>query len=58
MGEDGEPITDVRYQLKLPDGSVQEGTLEADGLIRVEGIDAGQCELSFPDLDQDAWVPA
>jgi hypothetical protein len=48
----------VRYLLTLPDGTRQEGTLDEDGLIRVDGIDAGDCDVSFPDLDQDAWTSA
>lgn len=58
LGEDGQPISDVRYLLTLPDGTRQEGTLDEDGLIRVDGIDAGDCDVSFPDLDQDAWTSA
>jgi Bacteriophage probable baseplate hub protein len=58
VGEDGEPVAEVRYRLKLPDGSELEGTLGEDGLIRVDGIDPAECELTFPELDQDAWAPA
>ena len=32
--------------------------IDESGKIRVEGIDPGSCELSFPDLDQDAWEQA
>jgi phage protein D len=58
VGEDGKPIANERYRIKLPDGKVYEGYLGADGKLRIEGIDRGTCELSFPDLDHDAWVPA
>jgi hypothetical protein len=57
VGEDDSPVPDVRYALRLPGGKVVEGTLDANGSARVEGIPAGSCEVSFPDLDQDAWVP-
>jgi phage protein D len=58
IGEDGKPMSDVRYKLKLPDGDEREGTLDESGIIRAEGIDAGSCELTFPDLDSDAWESA
>lgn len=57
VGEDDAPIPDVRYALKLPGGKVMEGALDAKGTARVEGIPGGVCEVSFPDLDKDAWVP-
>jgi type VI secretion system secreted protein VgrG len=36
---------------------VRAGTLDARGLARVQGIDPGRCAVTFPDLDEDAWVP-
>jgi hypothetical protein len=33
------------------------GTLDENGFARVEGIDPGQCKVTFPDLDKDAWSP-
>ncbi len=58
VGEDDKPIPGEKYEITLPDGSVASGTLDADGLARVEGFEPGQCKVSFPDLDQDAWEPA
>jgi hypothetical protein len=55
VGEDGEPIPGERYRVKLPDGSVDKGTLDHNGWARVAGFAEGQCTISFPDLDQDAW---
>ena len=54
-GEDDKPIPSVRYRLVLPSGEVREGTLDEQGLARVEQLDDGECELSFPDLDDSAW---
>lgn len=56
VGEDGSPIGQERYRIELPDGSVREGTLDAEGLCRVADIAAGDCVVTFPDLDQEAWV--
>jgi len=54
---DGQGVGNTKYKLKLPDGSTKEGTLDGDGLARVDDIDEGMCEVSFPTLDKDAWMP-
>lgn len=58
VGEDDKPIPGEKYEIELPDGSVASGTLDADGFARVDGIDPGNCKVTFPDLDKDAWEPA
>lgn len=59
VGEDDEPIPSEKYEITLPDGSVAGGTLDQNGFARVDGIrDAGSCDITFPDLDKDAWEPA
>lgn len=55
---DGNPMKSARYTIKLPDGSLQEGFLSREGIARYENIDPGMCEISFPDLDAEAWEPA
>ncbi len=39
VDEDGKPVTGVRYQITLPDGTTSEGTLDEKGVARVEEID-------------------
>jgi hypothetical protein len=40
----------------MPDKTVKEGTLNEKGWARVDGIkDAGQCKITFPNLDKEAW---
>jgi hypothetical protein len=51
LDEDGNPVAGERYILKITDGSVREGTLDAAGKVSVRGIDPGTCTLRFPDLD-------
>lgn len=51
----GRPVPYERYRIKLPDGTTREGTLDRDGLARIDGIDAGLCEVTFPDLDGRSW---
>lgn len=55
VGEDDKPIPGEKYRVTLPDGSVDEGTLDQNGWARVEGFEKGECEVTFPDLDQEAW---
>lgn len=55
VGEDGSPIADQRYLVIAPDGSEYRGRTDADGAARIDGIDPGSCQVSFPDLDQEAW---
>ncbi len=54
----GKPIAGASVEVKCPDGTVWSGTLDHKGFKRVNHIDPGNCEISFPDLDQDAWEPA
>ena len=58
VGEDDRPCPGERYNVKCPDGSLRTGVLSELGLARVELTQAGTCEISFPDLDKDAWEPA
>jgi PAAR motif len=54
---DGQPMSDVKYEITTPDGRVLSGTLGSDGVARVDDIDPGQCKIRFPDLDASEWQP-
>ncbi len=57
--EDDNPVPGEQYEITLPDGThVARGTLDQDGLARVEGIDPGECKVTFPRLDKASWAPA
>jgi len=59
VDEDDNPIPGERYKVTLPDGkTVAEGTLDENGFARVDGIDPGNCKITFPSLDKDAWEKA
>jgi hypothetical protein len=58
VDEEDEPVPGEKYEIELPDGSVAKGTLDSDGFVRIEGIDPGNCKVSFPKLDKDAWEKA
>jgi hypothetical protein len=57
IGEDDKPVPGLKYQVELPDGSIEEGTLDAEGMAGFEGLEPGRCKISFPDLDREAWEP-
>ena len=57
IGEDDQPVPSVKYAIAIPGGTMKSGTLDDKGKVRIEGIPAGTCQVSFPDLDQDAWTP-
>jgi hypothetical protein len=52
---DGKPVPGERYQIQLPDGSIQEGYLDGYGHAEYYDINPGNCKVSFPDMDADAW---
>jgi hypothetical protein len=54
--EDGSPF-DGNAAIELPGGRRTDGPPDADGVVRVDGIDPGSCKVSFPSLDTDSWEP-
>ena len=56
VDEDKKPVSGEKYKITLSDGeTVAEGTLDDKGFARLEGIDPGNCKVTFPDLDKEAW---
>ena len=55
LDEDDKPVAGLPYQIKMPDGSVSSGTLDGKGYAKVDDCEPGEVEISFPDLDKDAW---
>ncbi len=53
----GKPVPGEKYRIELPDGTVREGTLDSQGQARVDGIDPGNCQITFPELDEATWEP-
>ncbi|WP_347988692.1 hypothetical protein [Methylomonas sp. AM2-LC] len=58
LGEDGKPIANQNYLVVTADQKQYTGTTDADGLARLDDIPAGNCQVSFPDLDKEAWSMA
>ena len=58
VDEDGNAVPGEPYRITLPDGTtVADGTLNEKGWARVDHIDPGTCQVTFPNLDKDAWEP-
>jgi hypothetical protein len=57
VDEVDKPMAGVRFAVTLPDGeTVAEGTLDENGFKHIDGIEKpGMCQITFPDLDWDAW---
>lgn len=55
LGEDNKPLANETYRIQLSNGQSCEGQLDAQGSVRLEGIDPGTCLVTFPELDQQAW---
>ncbi|WP_339721999.1 hypothetical protein [uncultured Paraglaciecola sp.] len=55
LDEEDAPVPGEKYQIELPDGSIAKGTLDGDGFARVDGVKPGECKVTFPELDKEAW---
>jgi hypothetical protein len=55
INKKGQPVAGAKYRLKITDGSIEEGTTDEFGSVRVTGIDPGMCEVSFPEFDAQEW---
>jgi uncharacterized Zn-binding protein involved in type VI secretion len=58
VDQKGRPVPYERYRVKAPGFDRPfEGFLDEKGLARLDGIDPGTCQISFPDLDAASWKP-
>jgi type VI secretion system secreted protein VgrG len=56
--DDGKPVPGEPYKVTLADGTtVADGTLDDKGFARVDNIDPGTCQVTFPNLDKRSWDP-
>jgi type VI secretion system secreted protein VgrG len=54
--KEGKPVPGEPYRIVLPDGSTAaEGTLNEKGFARVDEIDPGICQVTFPNREKKAW---
>jgi hypothetical protein len=58
VDDDDNPVPDIAYEIKLPDGSIIPGRLNSAGVASYHDIVAGTCQIRFPDLPDEEWRPA
>jgi uncharacterized Zn-binding protein involved in type VI secretion len=51
----GAPMPNEAYHIDLPDGTSVDGTTDSSGMARLDGIDPGNCQISFPNIDKRSW---
>jgi hypothetical protein len=57
IDDDGNPVAGELYFIELPDGSTLSGTTDAEGRARIEDVDPGSAQVSFPNMDKKAVEP-
>jgi type VI secretion system secreted protein VgrG len=55
LDEEQKPCPGEKYRVTTPEGNVHEGSLDANGMAHIGGIDPGMCQITFPELDRTAW---
>jgi type VI secretion system secreted protein VgrG len=58
VDEEKNPVPGEPYSITLPDATVASGTLDDKGFARIDGIDPGTCQITFPQRDTAAWKKA
>ncbi|MEZ4407952.1 MAG: hypothetical protein R3A52_15970 [Polyangiales bacterium] len=61
LEDDGDPLDGALRAIhdqaaRRPE--LRQGSLDKQGIARLDGIPAGECEVTFPDFDRRAWQPA
>lgn len=55
IDSDGKSVPNEPYKITMPDGSIKYGTLDANGKARIEKLQPGTCQVTFPNRDQEVW---
>lgn len=55
LDEDGKPVPNIPFRVKLPDGTIVNSTLNAQGRARFPTVVPGNCEFSFPEIHSKEW---
>jgi uncharacterized protein (DUF2345 family) len=56
--DSGDPVGGQRYEIELPDGTKQTGVTDEKGVAVLHQIPRGDCNVTFPDLDEGVWSQA
>ncbi len=58
VDQTGAPVPNRAYQVDVPGGGTRRGRLDAQGKARLEGLDPGNCKITFPSFEErDHAVP-
>jgi len=55
VDDEGFPVPNEKFIITVPGGAVVPGTLDSKGRARIEGIDPGNCVVTFPQIDKSRW---
>ena len=55
LDEYGNPVPHEEYLILEKNGQEHSGFLDENARARIEGLDPGSCEVSFPRLDKQEW---
>jgi hypothetical protein len=55
VDENGQPWPGEYYEVTLPNGEVRSGRLDRNGRAHIALPERSQTELSFTELDAEAW---
>jgi hypothetical protein len=55
VDNEGKPMPGVKYRITPPGGAPKEGRLNEHGQAGLYEIEPGNCKITFPDLDKEAW---
>lgn len=58
IDEEGKPVPGEAYEIKTSDGKIRSGSLNNKGEAHIKGIEPGNCDVTFPNLDKGAWEDA
>lgn len=56
VDEEGNPVPGEQYAIEIPGGATRVGRLDEQGRARIEGLDPGTCQVSFPNVDARRWT--
>lgn len=54
--DEGKPCAGEKYEIMSGGVMVGCGRLSDKGFARVDGLDPGNCDVKFPDLDKESWL--
>jgi|JI6StandDraft_1071083.scaffolds.fasta_scaffold126286_3 uncharacterized Zn-binding protein involved in type VI secretion len=57
VDDQGKPVLNEPYEVTLPDGSKRTGVTDAQGMISLDGVPKGTCQVKLPKRDRGDVKP-